>query len=98
MIALGSCEKKKTNIIPKADLIIYNANIITVNDRFDIAHVMAIKDGKILFVGDEKNIDQWKGAYTQGIDPSTTYALPCRINIRLAKMSDEICSSLCRNQ
>jgi predicted amidohydrolase YtcJ len=68
LFVLGSCKKEYTSQNPKADLIIHNAHIVTVNDSFDIAHFMAIKDGKILFVGDEKNIELWKGAYTQVID------------------------------
>lgn len=42
--------------MPKADLIIYNAKIYTVNDKFDIAEAMAIKDGKILAVGNSAEI------------------------------------------
>lgn len=42
--------------MPKADLIIYNAKIYTVNDKFDIADAMAIKDGKILAVGNSAEI------------------------------------------
>lgn len=45
-----SCSK------PKADLIVYNAKIYTVNDKFDIAEAMAIKDGKILSVGKSASI------------------------------------------
>ncbi|MBY0543077.1 MAG: amidohydrolase [Sphingobacteriaceae bacterium] len=42
--------------MPKADLIIYNAKIYTVNEKFDIAEAMAIKDGKILAVGNSAEI------------------------------------------
>ena len=41
---------------PKADLVIYNAKIYTVNEKFDIAEAMAIKDGKILAVGKTEDI------------------------------------------
>ncbi len=50
LIVLCSCN------MPKADLIIYNAKIYTVNDKFDIAEAMAIKDGKILAVGNSEAI------------------------------------------
>lgn len=43
---------------PKADLIIYNAKIYTVNEKFDIAEAVAIKDGKILAVGTSTDIRQ----------------------------------------
>ena len=40
----------------KADLIVHNAKIYTVNDMFDIAEAMVIKDGKILDIGPEHEI------------------------------------------
>jgi predicted amidohydrolase YtcJ len=39
----------------KADLIVYNAKVYTVDDSFSMAEAFAIKDGKILAVG--KNLD-----------------------------------------
>ncbi len=50
LIVLSSCKS------PKADLIIYNAKIYTVNEKFDIAEAMAVKDGKILAVGSSEEI------------------------------------------
>ncbi|KQB99768.1 amidohydrolase [Pedobacter sp. Hv1] len=50
LIILCSCNQ------PKADLIIYNAKIYTVNDKFDIAEAIAVKDGKILAVGKTADI------------------------------------------
>lgn len=50
LFILCSCNK------PKADLVVYNAQIYTVNEKFDIAQAMAIKDGKILAVGSSNDI------------------------------------------
>ena len=50
LVVLCSCKQ------PKADLIIYNAKIYTVNTQFEIAEAMAIKDGKILSVGSSADI------------------------------------------
>lgn len=36
---------------PQADLIVYNAKIYTVNDKFEVVEAMAIKDGKIISLG-----------------------------------------------
>lgn len=46
------------NSSPKeqADLIVHNAKIYTVNDLFDVADAMAIKDGKIIAIGPENEI------------------------------------------
>ncbi|RZL50514.1 MAG: amidohydrolase [Pedobacter sp.] len=50
LFLLSGCTK------PKADLVIYNAKIYTVNKKFEIAEAMAIKDGKILAVGSNADI------------------------------------------
>jgi predicted amidohydrolase YtcJ len=52
VFTLYSCNK------PSADLLIYNAKIYTVNQKFDIAEAMAVKDGKILAVGSTVDIKQ----------------------------------------
>ena len=45
-IFLFSCQSKK-----KADLLIYNASIYTVDSAFTIVEAMAVKDGRILDMG-----------------------------------------------
>ena len=50
LLLLTSCSKQK------ADLIIYNGKIYTVNDKFDMVEAMAIQDGKIVGVGTTENI------------------------------------------
>jgi predicted amidohydrolase YtcJ len=40
----------------KANLIIHNANIYTVNDSFSIANTIVVKDGKILEIGNDKSL------------------------------------------
>ncbi|MET3113354.1 putative amidohydrolase YtcJ [Pedobacter sp. CG_S7] len=47
---LSSCLSKK------ADLIIYNARLYTVNEKFDIVQAMAIKEGKIIALGTDQQI------------------------------------------
>jgi predicted amidohydrolase YtcJ len=52
----ASCSNKN------ADVIIYNAKIYTVNEKFDTTEAMAIKDGKILAVGKNEEIrKQYQG-------------------------------------
>ncbi|MBC7614658.1 MAG: amidohydrolase [Pedobacter sp.] len=50
LLLLTSCSKQK------ADLIIYNGKIYTVNDKFDMVEAMAVQDGKIVGVGTTENI------------------------------------------
>jgi len=45
-LLISSCQLK-----PEVDTIVINANIYTVNDTFEVAQAMAIKDGKIVEVG-----------------------------------------------
>ncbi|SOD15248.1 amidohydrolase [Pedobacter xixiisoli] len=42
----------------KADLVVYNAKIYTVNESFEVVEAMAIKDGKILALGNSSDIRQ----------------------------------------
>ncbi|MDJ1473061.1 amidohydrolase [Xanthocytophaga flava] len=48
---LFSCQSKQ-----KADLIVYNGIVYTVNEKFEVAEALAVKDGKILAVGTTKDI------------------------------------------
>ena len=47
-----ACGRKKT-----AELIVHHAKIYTVNEGFETAEAMAVKDGKILAVGTDKEIE-----------------------------------------
>ena len=47
LCAITFCACTKQN----ADLIVYNAKVYTVNENFDVAEAIAVKDGKILSVG-----------------------------------------------
>jgi len=49
-ILLFACNSKK------ADLVIYNAHIYTVNNAFDVVEAMAVKDGKVLALGTSAEI------------------------------------------
>ncbi|TKC12131.1 amidohydrolase [Pedobacter polaris] len=69
LFILCSCNK------PKADLVIYNAKIYTVNNKFDIAEAMAVKDGKILAVGSSADIrKQFSG--TEEVDANGKAVYP----------------------
>ena len=51
VLFLSSCSVKKP-----ADLLVYNAKVYTVDDRFSIAGAIAVRDGKILEVGKSGNL------------------------------------------
>ena len=50
-IVMSSCQEKTT-----VDLIVHNANVYTVNEAFSKAQAFAVKEGKFVAVGDEKDI------------------------------------------
>ncbi|WP_420551436.1 amidohydrolase [Tenacibaculum aiptasiae] len=67
---LFSCKKQE-----KADVIVINANTYTVNTNFDKAESFAIKDGKFIAVGSNKEI-QDKYATLQTIDANNKPVYP----------------------
>ena len=52
-LALINCASQKQQ---NADLIVHNAKIYTVDDKFSVVEAMAVKDGKILALGSEDYI------------------------------------------
>lgn len=58
----------------KADLIIHNAKIYTVNGKFETAEAMAISNGKIVGIGKEKNIlKKFSSKNTKNLQGKTVY-------------------------
>ncbi len=58
------------------DLIIYNAKIVTVDEKFSIAHAAAVTDGKFSAVGDDKAVLANAGPNTRKIDLHGQTVLP----------------------
>ena len=70
LVILGLSACKKNN----ADYIFHNAHIYTVNDRFDTASTLVIKDGKILAVGGKELLNQYHALNI--INAKGTYIYP----------------------
>ena len=66
----------KIIIAQNADIIFTNGNIITAAKKGERANAMAIKEGKILFVGDINSALQYKGAKTSIIDLKGSTIIP----------------------
>ena len=60
----------------EAELILRNGKIVTVDGDFSIAGAMAIGQGSILRVGDEKDVDKARGAATKVIDLDGKTVIP----------------------
>jgi len=61
---------------PRADLLLVNAHIYTVNAHQPWAEALAIRDGKILAVGTSRDIARYRGPSTQVIDARGKLVLP----------------------
>lgn len=59
-----------------ADTILINGEFYTVNEQQPWAEAIAIKDGKILFVGDEAGVERFQGAQTSVVDLNGKFVLP----------------------
>jgi predicted amidohydrolase YtcJ len=64
-ITFSSCTTSPDN---KADTILVNGKIITVDQQFSIFEALAIKNGKILEVGSNEEIRKMSGKYTEILD------------------------------
>jgi predicted amidohydrolase YtcJ len=56
------------NPTPPADLVLRDAKIVTVDDRFSIASALAVGDGKFVAVGSNADVRKYIGPKTQVID------------------------------
>lgn len=65
-----------SNQTDQADLIFYNANIYTVNEAQPEAEALAVRDGKILAVGDSASIFDFADAQTELIDLEGAFTMP----------------------
>jgi hypothetical protein len=59
-----------------ADLIIHHAKVVTVDSKFSVAEALAVKDGRILAVGEDGDIFLLKGEKTRVIDAEGRTVLP----------------------
>lgn len=59
-----------------ADLIVHHARIVTLDARNSIAEAVAVKDGRIVAVGDDATVLKLKGANTRVIDAQSRMVLP----------------------
>jgi predicted amidohydrolase YtcJ len=60
----------------QADLIVHNAKLVTVDDQFRIAEALAVRGGRILAVGSNRQILDLAGPNTRRIDAQGKVVLP----------------------
>lgn len=64
------------NWYPEADTVLKNGNVLTINKAFDIAESVAIKNGRIVYVGSNENVKEWVGNNTEIYDLKGNSLLP----------------------
>jgi predicted amidohydrolase YtcJ len=72
-LAVAACSKKPTAV---ADLVIRHANIHTMDDKNPRATALAVKEDKILWLGDDKDAGQYIGGKTRVVDAGGRLLLP----------------------
>src|SRR5437868_1183933 len=60
----------------QADLILHHGQVVTVDQDFSIKEAIAVRDGKILGVGTDREILKLKGPQTEAIDVNGKMLLP----------------------
>jgi predicted amidohydrolase YtcJ len=77
--ALAGCAgplDKVLGVINPADTLIVNARVATLNPRQPGAEAIAIRDGRILAVGSELELERFKGQLTQVVDAGQRRIIP----------------------
>ncbi len=72
-IGLGSCNTVPGDV---ADTIIINASVYTVDEGLPEAEAIAIKAGRIMYVGTNDSANLWKGEKTEVIDAAGSFVMP----------------------
>src|SRR6266851_3242658 len=73
---VSSARTQQQTTMPAADTVVMHAKIYTVNSRQPWAEALAIAGDKILAVGREKDIQQYRGEKTKIIDANGRLVLP----------------------
>lgn len=74
LFTLTNCGDNRMKNI--ADLVLRNGNIATVDQRNSIAQAIAVREGKIIFVGLDKDVESYIGSSTKVIDLDGRFVMP----------------------
>jgi len=76
MLAIGACNHDEPAAVTPADAVYTNAKIYTVDAFENWANAMAVKNGKIIAVGDNTEIDAYRGDATEVHDLGGRMVMP----------------------
>ncbi len=76
ILASGGFARRDISAKPAADLIVMNAKIWTVDPALPQAQAVAVLGGRIVAVGSDADVQQWRGPRTQVVDAAGKLLLP----------------------
>src|SRR5687768_15213149 len=76
LAAIPSASIMRAHASDVADLVLLNGKIATVDEKFTIVEALAVKDGKILRVGTNREVLETKGDQTELVDLGGKMVLP----------------------
>jgi predicted amidohydrolase YtcJ len=65
-----------TPVEPRADLILTNGTIHTLNQAQEVVHAVAVSGGRIVYAGSDEGVGRWRGPKTRVIDLNKRIVLP----------------------
>jgi len=74
LLLVAGCSREPAH--PPADLAIRNADVRTMNPAQPHATALAVRDGKLVYVGDDAGLDEWLGNNTRVIHAGGRTVLP----------------------
>jgi len=99
MLVIGACGgDSKPSVVAAADRVFLNAAVYTVDAERSWAEAVAIKDGKIIYVGDDEGAGAYITTETEIVDLVGQMLMPgfhdSHIHILIGVMADDECSLL----
>lgn len=76
MIVFSICIACNSGNTQQADMVLNNAQVYTVNKEQPNAEAIAIKDGKIVFVGNNEDVKKYIGEKTEVMDCNGQFVMP----------------------
>jgi predicted amidohydrolase YtcJ len=97
LFLINGCDKEPIEAESKlgADLVMFNGSIYTVDETHSWAQAIAIKDGRIIYVGPDAGINEFLGADTQVIDLQNKMVMPGMQDVHIHPISGGILSASC---
>jgi predicted amidohydrolase YtcJ len=75
MVAFGPALATQ-NAVPPADLVLLDAKVLTVDDRFRVATALAVRDGRFIAVGSNEDVRVHIGSTTRVVDGRGRTVIP----------------------